>query len=310
MKTINYNKTVNSQLQHFIYTYKTSKKRKYNKYISKEAFEQYISFTLYKKRLKKFMSIHLLFILVLPLYAIFSYVYRSPWDVVFEKAKDPIALSAIALSFKLALITAIFNTIFGFIITWVLVRYKFNSQRWFDAAIDLPFAMPTSVAGLTLSTLFGSKGWVGRFLGKYQIIYTRYGVLLAMVFVSFPFVTRSLQPILQKIDSDLEIEENAWCLGTDSVETFKKVIFPLSIPALLNGFSLTFSRALGEFGSVVMVSSNFPFEDLVSSVYISQTLEQFDYTGACVISSIVILGACGFLTIVYSFRYYFVLRKK
>nr|YP_009478260.1 sulfate transport system permease protein [Prototheca stagnorum]BBD20167.1 sulfate transport system permease protein [Prototheca stagnorum] len=297
-------------MRRFIETYKTCKPRQYNKFFSKDALEEYIAFILEKHRLKKFITIHISFTLLLPLYAIFFYVYRSPWNVVLQKAKDPIALTAIGLSFKLALITAILNTTLGFMITWFLIRYTFTGKRWIDASIDLPFAMPTSVAGLTLSSLFGGKGWIGSLLGEHQIIYTKAGVLLAMVFVSFPFVVRSVQPVLDKINSDVEIEENAWCLGSEDTYTFSRVIFPLSIPALLNGFSLTFSRALGEFGSVVMVSGNFPFEDLVSSVCISQTLEQYDYTGACVISSIVILGACVFLAIMYCFRYYFVLRKK
>uniref|UniRef100_UPI003001028D sulfate transport system permease protein n=1 Tax=Prototheca tumulicola TaxID=1737639 RepID=UPI003001028D len=310
MSIYNYNTTITSSMQNFIHTFKTAKKREYDPIFSKEAFEEVISYLLYRKRLIAFMNTHILLTLGLPLYAIFSYVGHSPWNLVYEKATDSIALSSIILSFRLALIAAILNTLFGYIITWSLVRMEFKNQHWLDSAIDLPFAMPTSVAGLTFCTLFGTKGWIGRFLGKNQIIYTRRGVLLAMIFVSFPFVVRSVQPILQQISLDLEIEENAWCLGTDDFYTFLKIIFPLTIPALLNGFSLTFSRALGEFGSVVMVSSNFPFEDLVSSVYISQTLEQYDYVGACVISSIVILGACVFLFIIYCFRYYFVLRKK
>jgi sulfate/thiosulfate transport system permease protein len=306
-----FNHSKKTSMEHFIYTYKTAKKiQPSNKLFSEEKFDQLFSYFLGQKRRRIIMTAHMFFLLGLPLYAIFSYVYYSPWDIVIEKATDPVALAAVSLSFKFALFTAILNTFFGYIITWILVRYDFKGRRWIDAAIDLPFAMPTSVAGLTFTTLFHDDGFLGRLLGNYKIMYTKRAVLLVMIFVSFPFVIRSVQPILEKISSDLEVEENAWCLGSDDSHTFLKVIFPLSIPAVLNGFNLTFCRCLGEFGSVVMVSGNFPFEDLVSSVYISQTLEQYDYVGACVISSLVILGACIFLTVIYSLRYYAFGRKQ
>lgn len=296
--------------QNFIYTFKNCKKKEYNKFFSFKALENVMDFFMTEKKMYLFIIAHFAFIVLLPIFAIFRYVYKSPWDIVIKKAMNPVAIHAIFLSFKLAFITAVVNSIFGFMIAWFLVRYDFKGHKWVNAAIDLPFTMPTSVTGLTLTNLYGPRGLIGRFLGKHQIMYTSKAVLLAMIFTTFPFVIRSVQPVLEKVTEDIENEENAWCLGTNDIETFKKVLFPLSIPPLLNGFTLTFCRALGEFGSVVMVSSNFPFEDLVSSVYIAQTLEQYDYIGACVISSIVILGACVFLFIMFWLRYYFVLRKQ
>uniref|UniRef100_UPI0030029FAD sulfate transport system permease protein n=1 Tax=Prototheca vistulensis TaxID=2689584 RepID=UPI0030029FAD len=295
--------------QNYIYTYKTCRKKEYNRFFSLKALENLLDFFMVERRMFFFIMVHFSFIVLLPLYAIFRYVYNSPWDIVMKKASNPVAIHSILLSFKLAFITAIINSFFGFIIAWCLVRYKFKGRKWFNAAIDLPFSMPTSVTGLTLIKLYGSKG-LGRFLGNNQIIYTKKAVLLAMIFTTFPFVVRSIQPVLEKVTEDIELEETAWSFSYDDNKTFKEVLFPLCIPPLLNGFTLTFCRALGEFGSVVLVSGNFPFEDLVSSVFVSQTLEQYDYIGACVISSMVILGACVFLFIMFWFRYYFVIRKQ
>nr|Q9TJR4.1 RecName: Full=Probable sulfate transport system permease protein cysT [Prototheca wickerhamii]CAB53107.1 sulfate transport permease protein [Prototheca wickerhamii] len=234
---------------------------------------------------------HLFFIPVLPLFALFSLILKNSWKDILEKAVDPIAICAYGFTIKMALIAALFNSIFGFLITWVITRYEFKGKKFIDAAVDLPFALPTSVAGLTLATVYGNQGWVGRFLkmGNLQIIYTKFGVLLAMIFVSFPFVIRSLQPVLQGLDHGLE--EAAWCLGASSFQTFLRVIFPTLVPALVTGFTLSFSRALGEFGSVVMISSNLPLDDLVTSVLIYQSLEQYDYFGASVIGAVILMIA-------------------
>ena len=191
----------------------------------------------------------------------------------------------------MAFFAAFINTIFGFIITWVLTRYNFFGKKYLDAAVDLPFALPTSVAGLTLTTVYGETGWIGNLLhqGNIQIVFTQYGVLLAMIFVSFPFVIRTLQPVLQEIE--ISLEEAAWSLGANSWETFFKIILPTLWPAIITGFTLSFSRALGEFGSIVMISSNLPLKDLVASVLIYQSLEQYDYLGASVIGIVVLLIA-------------------
>lgn len=250
------------------------------------------------------------FILGLPLYALFSYASKASWPLILEKATDPIAVAAYMLTIKMALLAAIVNTIFGFIITWVLTRYEFKGKRALDAAVDLPLALPTSVAGLALSTVFGRKGWFAYLINyfNYEIIYTQRGILLAMVFVSFPFAVRTLQPVLKEINK--EQEEAAWSLGARPFEAFTRFIFPILLPALLNGFTLTFSRALSEFGSIVMVAGNLPLQDLVSSVLISQYLEQYDYIGACVISIIVLFLACSILLIIQLIHYFMVVNTK
>lgn len=234
---------------------------------------------------------YVFFILVLPLFALFSLILKNSWREILEKALDPIAISAYAFTIKMALTAALLNSVFGFLITWIITRYEFRGKRFVDAAVDLPFALPTSVAGLTLATVYGHQGWVGNYLkmANIQIIYTRFGVLLAMIFVSFPFVIRSLQPVLQEFDHGLE--EAAWGMGASSFQTFLRVIFPTLVPALVTGFTLSFSRALGEFGSVVMISSNLPLDDLVTSVLIYQSLEQYDYFGASVIGAVILLLA-------------------
>lgn len=261
-------------------------------------FEKMGNFILHPIQSRLIVISYSILILILPLYALFSYASNASWSLILEKATDPIAVAAYTLTIKMALYTAIINTIFGFIIAWVLTRYNFSGKRIMDAIVDLPLALPTSVAGLALSTVFGRNGLFSSLLDfyNYEIIYTKRGILLAMIFVSFPFSVRAIQPILKEINK--EEEEAAWSLGSGPLETFKRFIFPIILPAILNGFTLTFSRALSEFGSIVMVAGNLPLQDLVSSVLISQYLEQYDYIGACVISIIVLILACSVLLFV------------
>jgi sulfate transport system permease protein len=189
----------------------------------------------------------------------------------------------------MASLAALFNAVFGFVLAWVLVRYDFPGKKLLDAAVDLPFALPTSVAGLTLATVYSPQGWVGQALSKIgvQVLFTRLGVAVAMIFVSFPFVVRTLQPVLQ--DMEVELEEVAWSLGASPWKTFHRVLFPSLLPALITGVTLAFSRAIGEYGSIVIVSSNMPLKDLIASVLIFQNLEQYEYTGATVIGTVVLL---------------------
>ena len=242
------------------------------------------------------------FLLILPLSVLFLVIAQNDWNEVFRKATDPIALSAYYLTVQMAFYAALVNTVFGFLITWILTRYDFTGRKLLDAAVDLPFALPTSVAGLTLATVYGDQGWIGQFLSSFgfQIVFTKIGVLLAMVFVSFPFVIRTLQPVLQEVEQSLE--EAAWSLGASSWLTFLKVILPTLWPAIFTGFTLSFSRALGEFGSIIMISSNLPFKDLVASVLIYQSLEQYDYVGASVIGAVVLLIALSTLLLINAFQ--------
>lgn len=233
---------------------------------------------------------------------LFILIAQNDSAEVFRKATDPIAVSAYLLTVQMAFYAALVNTLFGFFITWILTRYEFWGRKFLDAAVDLPFALPTSVAGLTLATVYGDQGWIGSFFNAFgfQIVFTKFGVLLAMIFVSFPFVIRTLQPVLQEVEHSLE--EAAWSLGASSWQTFFRVILPTLRPALFTGFTLSFSRALGEFGSIVMISSNLPFKDLVASVLIYQSLEQYDYLGASVIGAVVLLIALSTLLLINAFQ--------
>lgn len=203
-------------------------------------------------------------------------------------ATSPVALATYDVTFVTSLIAALFNGVFGLLIAWVLVRYNFPLKRLIDAAIDLPFALPTSVAGLTLATVYSENGWIGSLLAPFgiKVAFTRLGVGVAMLFISLPFVVRTLQPVLQEMEK--EIEEAAWSLGATQWQTFWRVLLPPLLPALLTGLALGFARAVGEYGSVVIVSSNIPFKDLIASVLIIQRLEQYDYSGATVIGTVLL----------------------
>ena len=203
-------------------------------------------------------------------------------------ATSPIALSAYDVTFFTALIAALINGVFGTLIAWVLVRYDFPLKRIVDAAVDLPFALPTSVAGLTLATVYSNNGWIGGLFAPFgiKISFTRLGVGVAMIFISLPFIVRTVQPVLNEMEK--EIEEAAWCLGASQFQTFWRVVLPALFPSILTGVALGFSRAVGEYGSTVIVASNIPFQDLIAPVLIFQRLEQYDYAGATVIGTVML----------------------
>lgn len=231
---------------------------------------------------------YLTLILFLPVTAlILKACTEKPIDF-WRIATTPIALATYEVTFVTAIIAAAINGVFGTLIAWVLVRYDFPFKRLIDAAIDLPFALPTSVAGLTLATVYSDNGWIGSLLAPFgiKIAFTRLGVGVAMLFISLPFVVRTLQPVMQEMEKD--VEEAAWCLGASQWQTFWRVVLPPLLPALLTGVSLGFSRAVGEYGSIVIVSSNMPFRDLIASVLIIQRLEQYDYSGATVIGTVLL----------------------
>lgn len=203
-------------------------------------------------------------------------------------ATSPIALSAYNVTFITALLAVALNGVFGTLVAWVLVRYDFPLKKLLDAAIDLPFALPTSVAGITLASVYSQNGVIGSLLAPFgiKVTFTRLGVGVAMLFISFPFVVRTLQPVLQEMEID--IEEAAWSLGASKLQTFWRVVLPPLFPSLLTGIALGFSRAVGEYGSIVIVASNIPFKDLIASVLIFQRLEEFDYAGATVIGTVLL----------------------
>lgn len=213
-------------------------------------------------------------------------------------ATSELALSAYNVTFVTALMTALLNGAFGFLIAWVLVRYEFPARRLIDAAIDLPFALPTAVAGIAIATVYSPTGWIGSLFAPFgiKIAFTRLGVAVAMIFISLPFVIRALQPVLQEMEKDLE--EAAWSLGASQPQTFWRVILPPLMPALLTGVAMGFSRAVGEYGSIVIVAGNLPFKDLIAPVLIFQRLEQFDYAGATVIGTVMLLASLLILLVI------------
>ena len=231
---------------------------------------------------------YLTIMLLLPVTALLLQASQVGIAEFWRIATSPMALSAYNVTFVTALVATIVNGCFGLLTAWVLVRYDFPLKRLVDAAIDLPFALPTAVAGLTLANIYAENGWIGSLLAPLgiKIAFTRFGVFVAMLFISLPFIVRALQPVLQEMEHD--IEEAAWSLGATKFQTFWQVIFPPLFPALLTGIALGFSRAVGEYGSIVIVSSNIAFKDLIASVLIFQRLEQYDYAGATVIGTVLL----------------------
>jgi sulfate transport system permease protein len=242
--------------------------------------------------------IYLLLLLVLPVTALVSKSLTIGFKEFWQIASSPIALSAYQVSFGIALLAAAINGVMGTLITWVLVRYQFPGKKLVDAAIDLPFALPTSVAGLVLATVYSTNGWIGHWFAPFgiKIAFTSLGVFVAMLFISLPFIVRTLQPVLQEIEKD--VEEAAWSLGASQSQTFWRVIFPPLVPPILTGIALGFSRAVGEYGSVVLISSNVPFKDLIAPVLVFQRLEQYDYAGATVIGAVLLFVSLILLLII------------
>ena len=204
-------------------------------------------------------------------------------------ATSDVALSTYDVTFITALLAGSINGVFGTLIAWVLVRYDFPFKKIIDAVIDLPFALPTAVAGLTLATVYSNNGWIGSLLTPLgiKVSFTRLGVGVAMLFISLPFVVRTVQPVLTELEKD--VEEAAWCLGASQWQTFWRVILPPLIPPILTGVALGFARAVGEYGSTVIVASNIPFKDLIAPVLVFQRLEQYDYSGATVIGTVLLV---------------------
>lgn len=240
-------------------------------------------------------------IVLFPLGALVLKVAGVGWDEFWRVATAPRALAAYKLSFGASLVAALINALFGTILAWVLVRYHFPGKRLVDALVDIPFALPTAVAGLTLANLFASNGWLGSFLEPLGIkgAYSALGVVIALTFVSLPFMVRTLQPVLENLER--EVEEAAATLGAGRLRTFASVIMPALLPAILTGFALSFARAVGEYGSVIFISSNMPYETEIAPLVIVTLLEQFEYTGAMSIAvvllvvSFVLLGTINLL---------------
>jgi sulfate transport system permease protein len=210
------------------------------------------------------------------------------WD---KALADSRVLASYKLSFGASLIAATLNAIFGLAVAWVLVRYEFFGKRLLDAVVDLPFALPTAVSGIALTTLFAHTGWIGRWLEPLglQVSYARPGIVIALTLIGLPFVVRTVQPALENMER--ELEEAAACLGATRRQTFFRVIFPTILPSLLTGFALAFARAVGEFGSVYFIAGNIPYETEIAPLLILIRLEQFDYVGATAIGVVMLVAA-------------------
>lgn len=213
-------------------------------------------------------------------------------------ATEPVALSAYDVTFVTSFLAAAVNGVMGTLVAWVLVRYEFPGRKIIDAVVDLPFALPTAVAGLVLATVYSQQGWIGQLFAPFgiQMAFSRMGVFIAMVFISFPFVVRTLQPVLQ--EQEQEIEEAAWSLGASPLQTFVRVILPPLVPPILTGVALGFSRAVGEYGSVILIASNVPFNDLIAPVLVFQRLEQYNFEGATVVGTVLLIASLVLLLLI------------
>jgi sulfate/thiosulfate transport system permease protein len=234
-------------------------------------------------------------IVLIPISTIFFKTFTLSWPQFWAAVANPRTIAAYKLSFGASVAGALINTVFGFIVAWSLVRYEFPGKTLIDVMVDLPFALPTSVAGITLTAIYASHGWIGRFVEPLgvKIAYTPIGIIIALTFVGLPFVVRTIQPVLDDLDE--EYEEAAATLGANRLQTFRLVIAPALVPALLTGFALAFARALGEYGSVVFISGNMPMRTEIVTVLIMSKLEQFDYAGATAIAVVMLLASFAIL---------------
>ncbi len=238
-----------------------------------------------------FTLFYLSVVVLIPLSALFLKAAGLSWGQFVDQAFSARALAAYKLSFGGALAAAAVNAFFGTLVAWVLVRYRFPGKKLVDAIIDLPFALPTAVAGIALTTLYAPNGWLGSYLADWgiKVAFTPLGVMVAMVFIGLPFVVRTVEPVLQ--DLDAECEEAALSLGASRLQTFQRVITPSILPALLTGFALAFARAVGEYGSIIFIAGNMPGVSEIAPLLIVIKLEQYDYHGATAIAAVMLVMA-------------------
>jgi sulfate transport system permease protein len=242
-----------------------------------------------------FALLYLCFIVLIPLSAVFLKTSTVSWGTFVDTVTSPRVVASYRLTFGASLLAALVNGVFGLLVAWVLVRYRFAGKRVVDALVDLPFALPTAVAGIALTTLYAGNGWIGRFL-PFKVSYTPLGVFVALTFIGLPFVVRTVQPVLE--DLQRELEEAAATLGASRLQTFLYVIFPALMPALLTGFALAFARALGEYGSVIFIAGNMPMVSEITSLLIITKLEQYDYAGATAIAVVMLVAAFALLLLI------------
>lgn len=232
-----------------------------------------------------YTMLYISILVILPLAMIFFNTSKMGLERFWETVLDPRVVASYKLSFGASLTAALINVVFGVLLAWVLVRYPFPGKRIVDGLVDLPFALPTAVAGIALTTLYAPNGWIGSLLG-FKIAFTPIGVTIALIFIGLPFVVRMVQPVLQNLEK--EMEEASASLGATRLQTFIRVIVPELLPAILAGFTLAFARSLGEYGSVVFIAGNMPMKTEITPLLIITKLEQYDYAGATAIAAVML----------------------
>ncbi|UTH73117.1 sulfate ABC transporter permease subunit CysT [Chromobacterium sp. IIBBL 290-4] len=234
---------------------------------------------------------YLSLLVLIPICVVVARAGSQPWAEFWQAAASPRVLASYRLSFGMALAAAAINSVFGLLLAWSLVRYRFPGKRLIDSLVDLPFALPTAVAGIALTALYAGNGWLGQYLEAIgvKVAFKPLGVLVALVFIGLPFVVRTVQPVLEDLES--ELEEAATCLGAGRWQTFRHVILPTLQPALLTGFALAFARAVGEYGSVIFIAGNVPMVSEITPLMIISKLEQFDYAGATAIATVMLAAS-------------------
>ncbi|NBT77682.1 MAG: sulfate ABC transporter permease subunit CysT [Betaproteobacteria bacterium] len=229
---------------------------------------------------------YLSLIVLIPLSAAFLKTFALSWSQFVDAVATPRVVASYQLTFGASLLAALVNAVFGLIMAWVLVRYPFPGKRIVDALVDLPFALPTAVAGIALTAIYAQNGWIGRWL-PFKVSFTPIGVWVALVFIGLPFVVRTVQPVIE--DLNHELEEAAATLGADRWQTFSRIVFPILTPALLTGFAMAFARAIGEYGSVIFIAGNIPMVSEITPLLIITKLEQYDIAGATAIAVVMLV---------------------
>ena len=233
--------------------------------------------------------LYLALIVLIPISALFFKTFAMTFDQFWVAVTSPRVLASYKLTFGASLIAALVNLVFGLLLAWVLVRYKFPGKKFVDALVDLPFALPTAVAGISLTALLAGNGWIGQYLEPLgiKLAFTPAGVVIALIFVGLPFVVRTVQPVLE--DAEKELEEAATSLGATRLQIFTKVLLPHIAPALLTGFAMAFARAIGEYGSVIFIAGNMPMISEITPLIIIGKLEQYDYAGATAVALVMLV---------------------
>jgi sulfate transport system permease protein len=233
--------------------------------------------------------LYLSLVVLIPLSALVFKTFTLSGEQFWAAISSPRVFASYRLTFGASLIAALVNVVFGLLLAWVLVRYRFPGQKLVDALVDLPFALPTAVAGIALTALLAGNGWIGRYLEPLgiQLAFNRNGVVIALIFIGLPFVVRTVQPVLE--DTEKELEEAAMCLGATRWQTFSRVILPSIAPALLTGFAMAFARAIGEYGSVIFIAGNMPMVSEITPLVIIGKLEQYDYAGATAVAVVMLV---------------------